>query len=164
MEITHEEYLELKNTIKLLEEKLNAAPRQKNEISKMVSELPISNIFKTVDNFPDFEYSYSCSSEAWKDFLNLARRIHAPTRKFYMDETYSGSGKPYIRSVGDRLPPKKIADMTDAQIDISVQMLNELIPIYNKYFKKTHEFVLYSDREDGQYRRIYVEKELQCQE
>lgn len=164
MEITQEEYLELKQTIRMLEEKLNAAPRQKNEISKMVSELPIWGVFKTSDNFPIFEYSMSCSSDAWKDFLNLARRIHAPSYKFFMDETHSGSGKPYIRSFGDRLPPRKISDMTDAQIELSVQMLNELIPIYNKYFKTTHEFVLYSDREDGQYRKIYVDKELQCQE
>ena len=35
-------------------------------------------------------------------------------------------------------------------------MLNELIPIYNKYFQKTHETVLYSENNDGVYKQVNV--------
>ena len=68
-----------------------------------------------------------------------------------------GTGeRPYIRSYRCGEAPRKITEMSEEQIQVSVDMLNELIPIYNKYFQKTHETVLYSENNDGVYKQVNV--------
>ena len=74
-----------------------------------------------------------------------------------MDKSGFGtSEKPYIRSYRSGEAPRKITEMSEEQIQISIDMLNELIPIYNKYFQKTHETVLYSEKGNGVYERVNV--------
>ena len=47
-------------------------------------------------------------------------------------------------------------EMSEEQIQVSIDMLNELIPIYNKYFQKTHQTVFYSENKDGIYKPVQV--------
>ena len=158
MEISEREYFELKEQVRALQEKVNGIEKPKRDFVSLVSELPINAVRNTVDDYPDFKY-FRNTTDAWRLFVQLAKIVHAESYKYYMSTTYPGSYKPYIRTIGKHEAPKRITDMTDEQITVSIQMLNELIPIYNKYFKQMHEYVLYSDTNDGQYRKIYVEKE-----
>lgn len=160
MEISEREYFELKEQVRLLQEKVNGIKEPKKELCNLVSELPIHYIHKSTNEYPDFKYTKDASSDAWKVFIQLAKILHTTSFKFVMDETRPGSRVPYIRCIGHHEIPKRITAMTNEQIAMSVQMLNEMIPIYNKYFMQTHEYVLYSNTNDGQYRRIYVEKEI----
>lgn len=160
MEISEKEYFELKEQVRILQEKIGSIEKPKGDFSSIVAEMPITFVRNSVEDYPDFEYVKGVGN-AWNAFIQLAKIIHTPSWKFYMD---SAGGKydknPYIRTIGNHQTPRKIANLTNEQILLSVQMLNEMIPIFNKYFKQTHEFVLYSDRGDGQYRKIYVEREL----
>ena len=162
MEISVKEYYELKEQVRILQEKVNGKFKKQNSFADLVDELPIEYVMKSVDDFPEFKYIRN-ASDAWKVFTHLGRLIHAPSYNFYMSTANQYSTKPYIRCVGDNLAPRKIADLKDEQIKISVQMLNELIPIYDKYFKQTHQYVLYSESEDGTYRKIYVDKEQESE-
>ena len=155
MEISEREYEELKQQIKILEEKINGVGKPKTTLADLVKEHPIAFVRNSVENYPDFYYSKHPDSDVWKYFLQIGKMVHAESWKFYMG---TAGCKPYIRSIGNHEYPKKISEMTEEQIAISVQMLNELIPIYNKYFKQTHQSVLYCDNTEGMFRRIYVEK------
>lgn len=160
MEISEREYFELKEQVRLLQEKVNGINKPRGDLASQVSELPINYISNNVNDYPDFKYFKSVGNDAWRVFIQLAKILHTTSCKFHMEESSVRRGEPYIRSIGHHVTPKRITEMTDDQIAVSIQMLNELIPIYNKYFMQTHEYVLYSDTNDGQYRRIYVEKEL----
>lgn len=162
MEISEREYQELKEQIRVLQEKVGGFENKPTrEIKSLVNELPISHVMNTDENYPNFEFS-TLGTDAWKTFTDLAKSIHAPSYKFYLGTAYAdfcGTRlKPYIRTLGNNNPPRKITDMTNEQINISVSMLNELIPIYNKYFKMLHQEVLYCDNKEGVYRKIAVEK------
>lgn len=162
MEISEKEYAELKEQIRVLQEKVGGFENKPTrEIKSLVNELPISHVRNTDESYPDFGFS-TLNADVWKTFTDLAKAIHAPSYKFYLGVAYAdGLGtklKPYIRTTGDHNPPRKITDMTNEQIEISVSMLNELIPIYNKYFRMLHQEVLYCDNKEGVYRKIAVEK------
>lgn len=155
MEISEKEYAELLMQIETLKQKVNGI-NPKTSIVDLITEKPIACVAKTQDTYPEFKYNNSQLTDVWKRFLYIAKAIHSKSYNFYMDKTiYGGS---YIRCVGNHEYPKKVTDMTKEEIQISVQMLDELIPIYNKYFKLTHPYVLYSDNKEGIYRKIYVEK------
>lgn len=68
-----------------------------------------------------------------------------------MDTTNGYSNRPYIRSTDRKNAPRKISDLTPEQVALSVQMLDEMIPIYNRYFKMTHQRVLYDPTGRGDY-------------
>lgn len=162
MEISEKEYYELKEQVRILQEKVKILPKKTTTLADLVDNLPYDHVMKTVDDYPEFEYVRNTSG-AWVHFTQLARVLHTPSYNFYMDRNSNYPSKPYIRSVGRHLAPRRLSDMKDEQIEISVQMLNEMIPIYDKYFKLTHQYVLYSDTDDGSYRKIYVDKEKESE-
>lgn len=154
MEISEKEYMDLLLQIEILKQKTQEI-KPKKHIADLINEKPISYVMKTQDEYPDFHYSQNVSTDVWKHFFFIAKMIHSKSYKFQKD--ISCYGRPYIRCIGTHEYPKKVTDMTEEEIRISVQMLDELIPIYNKYFKLTHPYVLYSDNKEGIYRKIYIE-------
>ena len=48
----------------------------------------------------------------------------------------------YMNWFGDTKPPKTIEELTEEQLAASVAMLDEMIEIYNRYYKKIHPSVL----------------------
>lgn len=159
MEISEKEYYELKEQVRILQEKVGGLPKKTSSFAELVNEHPIEYVMNSVEDYPDFMYRRHLS-DTWKVFSCLAKMVHSSSYKFYMGTTGQHLPRPYIRTIGKNETPRKITDLTNEQLEISVQMLNELIPIYNRYFKQTHEYVLYTDSDDGQYRRIYIEKEM----
>ena len=159
MEISEKEYYELMTQVRALKDQVEAiqSPR-KTTLLDMVNERVISDVRNISDEEPIFGYSY-LASDAWTVMLQLAKMIHNPSRLFYMDRRYGQNRfctRPYINSMNAKNPPRKIADLTADQVNVSVQMLNEIIPIYNKYFKMMHRKVMYDPTGKGDYEPIGV--------
>lgn len=138
MEITREEYLALTKRIEELE--------KERALSKLftykswayaVNELPIENI-RTIDSHNDaIQLYYSKEArDTWLLFSKIAKFIHAPHFDFRAEyQSYNGF---YWRQCSKKNPPTRYMDLTDEQKQLSLEMLNELIPIYNKYYKMAH--------------------------
>lgn len=157
MEISEKEYLELKEQVRQLQLKVEGVSSPPKDLRSRVADTPISHVRNVEEGKPVFDYMHSSSDDSWIAFIKLAKLIHKPSDRFYMDKSGFGtSEKPYIRSYRSGEAPRKITEMSEEQIQISIDMLNELIPIYNKYFQKTHETVLYSEKGNGVYERVNV--------
>lgn len=157
MEISEKEYLELKEQVRQLQLKVEGVSSPPKDLRSRVSETPITHVRNVKDDTPVFDYLHLSNDDAWIAFVKLAKVIHKPSDKFYMDKAGFGIGeRPYIRSYRCGETPRKITEMSEEQIQVSIDMLNELIPIYNKYFQKTHETVLYSENNDGVYKQVNV--------
>ena len=157
MEISEKEYLELKEQVRQLQLKVEGVSSPPKDLRSRVADTPISHVRNVEEGKPVFDYMHSSSDDSWIAFIKLAKLIHKPSDRFYMDKSGFGIGEaPYIRSYRSGEAPRKITEMSEEQIQISIDMLNELIPIYNKYFQKTHETVLYSEKGNGVYERVNV--------
>ena len=147
MEITYEEYCELKNRVLTLEEQLKAArlPKKGIALAYLVKQRPISHI-QPIDNKAIYGFRYSTmNSDAWLEFVKLAKIIHAPNHYYKarrQDVSWKGNAIGYMSSSGDTKPPKTIEELTEEQLAASVAMLDEMIEIYNRYYKKIHPSVL----------------------
>ncbi len=159
MEISEKEYLELKEQVRQLQLKVEGVGSPPKDLRSRVAETPISHVRNVKDDAPVFDYMHSANDDAWIAFVKLAKIIHKPSDKFYMGTTAIGWGsgeRPYIRSYRCGEAPRKITEMSEEQMQTSIDMLNELIPIYNKYFQKIHGTVLYSENNDGIYKQVNV--------
>lgn len=157
MEVSEKEYYELQMQVRTLKHQVDAmsSPRR-TALKDLVKEQVISHVWNLADDKPIFEYR-RFNSDAWTQMLALAKMIHDPSSLFYMDRTINGyASKPYIRSIFPKNRPRKISDLTPEELNVSVQMLNEIIPIYNKYFKLMHQRVIYDPTGKGDYRSIGV--------
>ena len=160
MEISEREYYELKEQIRQLQYKVEGISSPPKDLRSRVSDTPISHVRNVKEDAPIFDYMHAASDDAWIAFVKLAKLIHKPSDKFYMGTAMTHCSihkeNPFIRSYRHGEAPRKITEMSEEQVQISVDMLNELIPIYNKYFQKTHETVLYSENNDGIYKPVNV--------
>lgn len=161
MEISEKEYEELKMKIHELTHKVeNMSCGRKKTLADKVKVLPHERVNNISTDHPAFEYGSSSAYDTWNIFLMLAKRLHVKSPLYYMGTAYAdfyGTRKePYIRFTGKEEVPKRIADMTHEQQEMSINMLNEMIPIWNKYFEETHKEVLYDPDGLGNYIKIKV--------
>lgn len=157
MEISEKEYCELKMQVRLLQSRVEGmkVPKQ-TTMRDLVNEQVISRAWNIADDKPIFEYR-RFNSDAWTQMLALAKLIHEPSPLFYMDRTNNDYfSRPYIQSIFPKNRPRKISDLTPEELAVSVQMLNEIIPIYNKYFKLMHQRVMYDPTGKGDYEPIRI--------
>lgn len=157
MEIDEKEYYELQMQVRCLQSQVGSMKMPKQTTMKdLVNEQVISRVWNLAEDKPIFGYRYF-NSDAWTQMLALAKMIHEPSSSFYMDRTISGCfSRPYIRSIFPKNRPRKISDLTPEELNVSVQMLNEIIPIYNKYFKRMHQRVIYDRTGKGDYVSVGV--------
>lgn len=160
MEISEREYLELRMQVRTLQSQVDSmnAPKKKTSLKDAVREQVISSVWNLDDAKPIFGYS-DANADAWLQMLALAKAIHEPSNLFYMDKCYGYdryNTRPYIRSISNKNKYKKVSDLTPEQFAISVQMLDELIPIYNRYFKLLHQKVMYDPTGKGDYEPVGV--------
>lgn len=157
MEISEKEYYELQMQVMRLQSQVESMKIPKQTTMKdLVNEQVISRVWNLADDKPIFEYR-RFNSDAWTQMLALAKLIHEPSPLFYMDRTIGNySPKSYIRSIFPKNRPRKISDLTPEELAVSVQMLNEIIPIYNKYFKLMHQRVMYDPTGKGDYEPIRI--------
>ncbi|WP_124067415.1 hypothetical protein [Clostridium sp. E02] len=160
MEISNEDYYALKTQVSTLQTQVNLmqAPKKTTKLRDLLKEQVISRVTNLDNAKPIFGYS-DFNSDAWNQaFLLLAKIIHEPSNLFYMDTACNGPyrARPYIRSLDKRGRLKKVSDLTPEQLEVSVQMLDELIPIYNRYFKMLHQKVMFDPTGRGDYEPIGV--------
>lgn len=130
-------------------------PKYVKGFAELVDVHPYEYVNNATNETPIF-HAITNSGDAWNLFKNLAYTLMKPDEIFYMDTASPSSSRPYIRSTWNRCQKKLFRDMSGEEINIGVSMLNEMIPIYNKYFEKVHSHVFYSPANDGKYIKVPV--------
>lgn len=132
MEISEREYLELKRRVEMLESKQKAAPSDRGwAFSVKVMPHDIVRAVNSCDKNLEVYCDTACS-DAWKAFSDLAKYIHRRPTTFVWEfnryhRYFSWNQELYHA-------PKRYHQLTEEQKLLSLDMLNELIPIYNKYY------------------------------
>lgn len=152
-----EEYGKLLDEVEALREEIRQKSNCKeNRIFDLVKEKPLNTPRNLIDDKPVFGFSARCNYDAWKCFLSLAKLVNKKSDVFYMDKTHQ-MGLPYIRSISEKAP-RTTFQLTEHQLQCAVDMLNEMIPIYNKYMVLEHQFVEYKTSLDSDAQIIKVRK------
>lgn len=151
--IGQEEYGRLLEKIRTLETKLNTcAPVS---IACNVRELPLRTPTNLYEDRPVFGFSNLTNENAWTCFVRLAKLVHEKPRLYYMKKNSYGNS--YITSDTQKDSiPRKIEMLSQEEYRDSVDMLNEMVPIFNKYFKKNHQYVPYKRNKDSEVEMIKV--------
>lgn len=134
LEISYEEYRDLKRRIEELErEQAKTKVLPMKRWAYQVNELPIDTIrlSENIGSIPFFRYSQE-ARETWEVFVKLAKHVHTRVTPYEESTIHS-----WTRKTCDKIP-RKCEDLTYEEQKLSIEMLNELIPIYNKYFKLAH--------------------------
>ena len=153
VEISKDEYIQL---LKLKLSKQPEERRKKENIRDEFDELPIESIRNIRDEHPEFMYDQRLVMDTWKFFIALAKQIHPNGVEFYMDTAF---GRPSIRKNFGKTP--RINQLNEEQKQMSIRMLGELIPIYNRYFMEANKKVkYYPNGLGGDYELIDVMPEL----
>lgn len=154
MYISEEEYLDLKNQIKSLSEKVEFVGKPTN-FASVVTVKPYSHIRNKEDDIPVFvPLTGYGNDDAWNAFIKLGKTIHQSTSRFQMDKSWNGGL--YIRSIGHIRTPRTIADMTKEQIELSARMIDEMVKVYNRYFSMANQYVLYSQDSSSSYEEVPI--------
>lgn len=148
MEIPYEEYIQLKNRVSELEEQLKCSTGNRIlNFSSLVDVMPISSIRLIDDHDSSQGVKYSDfinGNGAWDCFVKLAKLIHLKDPS-YIAERRNWNKDLYYRSYDYKNQPKRICDLTPEQVRVSINMMNELIAVYNRYFTELHKGVLVTE-------------------
>lgn len=146
-EVSYEEYLTLKRRVEELEAKQEKEVPLTLGWAYAVRELPIYGVDLTKGctfKKPVCYYETGTRS-AWTLFTGLAKQIHA-------EDTFRATNCTRNIDIGlyswDRrshAAPRVFNHLTYEQKLLSLQMLNDLIPIYNKYYKLAHPYAGFFD-------------------
>ena len=144
MEITFEDYYQLKCRVTELERKMEEQIKAEQSsgkkiisLAKEVKEMPIHHLSVTKDYGElILQYANNGNSDVWLNFFKLALAIHTKPHD-YAKRRNEFNGKVATEPIADTgLEPTRLSDLTQEQLQISVDMLDEIIPIYNRYFKE----------------------------
>lgn len=151
-EVSYEEYLTLKRRVEELEAKQE---KQEKEIplaigwAYAVRELPIYGVGLTKGctfKKPVCYYKTGTGTgSAWTLFTGLAKQIHAEDTFRATNCTRNIDIGLYSWDKRSHTAPRVFNHLTYEQKLLSLQMLNELIPIYNKYYKLAHPYAGFFD-------------------
>lgn len=154
MYISEEEYLDLKNQIKALSEKVEFVGKP-TTFAGVVTVKPYSSIKNKEEDIPVFEPTAGYGSDdAWNAFVKLGKTIHRSISRFQMEKCRTGGL--YIRSIGHIRTPRTIADMTKEQIELSARMIDEMVEVYNRYFAMANQYVLFAQDNSGSYEEVSI--------
>jgi len=158
MEISTQEYNALMQQMKTLQDKVDNLSKEKQitSIADKVSELPIKCIW-AAGSMPHY-LRRADGAEAWGAFLSLAKLVHTSTPVcIERRESYHYSRGRYF-DLSKAKTPIKITDLSNEQINMSIAMLNEMISVYNRYFKELHPTILVNFRNDcpGAFREVPI--------
>lgn len=154
------------NTVPVSSQELEELKRQAEELNQRIKELskprqiapyvsvkPLDVPRNLYNNKPIFGFTERCDPDVWNAFIRLAKSIHTESPEFYMDTAYgNGIRKPYIRSTLKNAP-RSIHQLSQQQVRISAEMLDDMIAVYNKYMAMLHTQVVY-DPKDGSGARL----------
>lgn len=146
MEISLQDYCDLQRKVSELQDQVDSLTKAGRTLTlaDLVAELPIYGV--AFDGSSP-HYRTGVSSPQWNAFILLAKKLHTSTPQF-TQRRYTCNGSSYFDKSRE-IEPKRIADLTPDQVDLSVAMLNELIPIYNKYYEACHGMAQVNFRRNG---------------
>lgn len=121
--------------------------KRKNRLTDYAKLRPLNKPRNIANDAPIFGFSKLYNSDAWNCFCKLAKLLHENADEFYMSTSYCHSNEKYIRS-NVVLSASKFEELTNEQMRLSGQMIDEMIAVYNKYYMATHVSVIY-DAKDG---------------
>ena len=139
MEVNYEEYQALKRRVEELERAQTARETPMAAgWSYVVTEQPINSV-ALVDRCSMDEPSVCYqrgTRDAWKLLTGLAKMLHRKDT-FHFRRYHCANGNHYWeRKMHDA--PRTYAALTYEEKLLSLEMLNELVPIFNKYYKIAH--------------------------
>ena len=144
-EVNYEEYLALKKRVEELEKRQAQEVPLSSGWAYAVTELPICFI-DLQDNHcyakPIAYYRRTATADAWTVFTKLAKLNHG-TDVYHLN--FSKCTRSYYWDHKSISAPKSHTALTYEQKLLSLEMLNELVPIYNKYYKKANPYVRFFD-------------------
>lgn len=127
--------------------------KTKNRLADYCKLRPLSNPRNLKNDVPVFGFTGHYDTDVWNCFCNLAKSVHKNSDGFYMSTAHPRNHIRYIRSY--HVPSaKKFEELTRKQIELSGQMVEKMIAIYNKYFMATHTRIVY-DNMDGSGKKYY---------
>ncbi|MEG2489420.1 hypothetical protein, partial [Anaerorhabdus sp.] len=121
-------------------DKLERKQINKTSLKNYINNEPISGV-KTDECLGIFAYSRH-NSIAWELFIKLTKELVREIPEITERKTkYRNSKYGYFEHNGIYEKQKLISNFTDEEFRISVDMLNEMTVIYNKYYKELHPTV-----------------------
>lgn len=89
-------------------------------------------------------FSKPANSDVWKYFLALGKAIHVKNGVF----TQRGKHYPYAPFYVDeskQIIPSKVCELSREEVEISAEMIDRMIEIYNEYMVRLHTQVTFRD-------------------
>lgn len=146
MEIQEQELQKLEQQVKELQEQINKIkiPNKRNIIGKL-KEKPISHIM-TCEDGKTIDYKSTSSATAWKCIMEMLKEVLKSDYEFE-ECIHKISPSCSYRSfrVTDYNPDKEKVVLENLEREVYqeiVNMADELVSVYNKYFKMFHQFAL----------------------
>ncbi|MBR5584467.1 MAG: hypothetical protein IKT73_00835 [Anaerotignum sp.] len=140
VEVDYAEYIALKKRVEELERKQVKDVPLASGWAYAVTELPIHHL--GIDKFCSVKHpvvTYKRGAyDAWKLFTSLAKQIHAVDTLHFTSCNSRYNGEQYRWRIEYHSAPRSHTALTYEQKLLSLEMLNELVPIYNKYYKLAH--------------------------
>lgn len=142
--VSKEEYLELLQRVHMLENLNRCSVKKSRGFMDLVTEKSLSLPRNLVNDKPVFGFTSFSDQDISKLFVAIGKSIHDRNGIFYMSTSYPGNTSPYIRQT-ETTKIRLISELTEEQIQLSVEMLDEMIKIYNRYMIKCHPYVEYQE-------------------
>lgn len=140
-EVNYEEYIALKKRVEELEKRQTQDIPLSSGWSYAVTELPISGteLYDKRSLEKPTVYYTKGARDAWQAFTKLAKQIHEKN-SYHLVPAGSWRRENYIWDRKTLYAPKSHTALTYEEKLLSLEMLNELVPIYNKYYKLAHPY------------------------
>lgn len=121
--------------------------KRKNRLADYARLRPLSTPRNIKCDVPIFGFGHLYNSDAWNCFCKLAKILHENSDEYYMSTVNYFNERNFIRS--NKVPSaSKFEELTREQMQLSGQMIDEMVGIFNKYYMATHNAVVY-DPGDG---------------
>lgn len=145
MEITREEYENMKQQIEALQRQIDNFDDKllnKTSIRRTIVDAPITGV--DVNNKSGIFAYARRTSGIWDLFTKMAKELTKDLPRFrerMNDCNYGGGTYNYFDSDDRNKIQKLFSNFTDEEFQAASNMLNEMGLIYNKYFKQLHPTV-----------------------
>lgn len=155
MYIPDEEYYELKRKVEDLNKIIDHVNKPMN-FASLVNEKPYYYITSVNNEDAIFIARQSASCDAWQLFSRLGKLIHQNKSFFRPDKDITFGQLPYMRKISIDKHPRRIDEMSDEQIILSAEMIEEMVNIYNKYFIMANRYVYLDLFRTGKFDKVDI--------
>lgn len=149
--LTQEEIESIKKKIEELNGIIEKATRRK--VLTDYSNLRPLGYINVEEKTLTFSFSKRYDTETWNCFRQLAKLLHTKTGGFYNYRSVYGR-KQISKNCDKKI--KYLEELTPEQLEISAEMIDRMVKIYNEYYYMLHSSVFYRN-ENGEIETHEVE-------